>query len=93
MTKVYGFALYSPESTGPDYLIEIPALKLSTQAETMEDSLLMAGDLVAVMMEEHGFDFKFFVRWEDIPKRMFSISSDQHEAFTAFMEKLKSLSQ
>lgn len=88
MIKVYGQATHLHEGEGiPDWLLEIPDLELATQAESLDDVLPMAEDMLQLMFEET--DISFIVGWESKSSGRFSIGTENVDALLAFIMKRK----
>ncbi len=89
MITVNGFARYLPESgEAPDYLVEIPDLELQTQANTLDEVLPMAEDMLTLMFEDTGVE-SFIIEWDDRGAGKFSIGTENVDALLAFIMKKK----
>jgi len=88
MIKIFGVAKYSPEKDAPAYLIEIPDLELSTQAETLDDVIPITKDMLELMFEEVGIE-SFKIEWENKEGGSFSIGTESVTELLAFIMRQK----
>ena len=91
MIKVFGSAIHAPEknsSEAPDYFVEIPDLELYTQAESLDDALEMARDVIKLMFKEAGIK-SFAVDWENKDAGSFSVRTSDIDGLLAFVMKRK----